>query len=50
MPIGERINELQQLLCRKEKAVPIREKRICLDVFSFDTKLKHKLYLIERHT
>jgi len=50
MPIGERINELQQLLCRKEKVVPIREKRICLDVFSFDTKLKHKLYLIERHT
>jgi hypothetical protein len=31
VPIGERIN------------VPIREKRICLDVFGSDTKLKHKL-------
>ena len=50
MPIGERINVLQQLFCTKEKVVPIREKIICLDVFGSDTKLKHKLYLIEGHT
>jgi hypothetical protein len=51
VPIGERINVLQQFFCRKEKVVPIgerinvpiREKRICLDVFGSDTKLKHKL-------
>jgi hypothetical protein len=43
VPIGEKINILQQLFYRKEKVVLIREKRICLDVFGSDTKLKHKL-------